>query len=174
MKCRFCSGQAETFCQFTLSEPRINFPPELAVGDLVQSTIDLGYGMIEKISGPHHDSGMGPYFLAKVSGRRHKRPEFLNARLPVLVVRHEPCGTPVCDAHYINRGDEKAVCPYHWEIKEVEREPDAIPKPAPVEQPGPEAAAAAGARPATKRKNPPAVRPAANAKRRAGRPHLVR
>lgn len=132
MKCRFCSDQAETTCEFTLSEPRINFPAELAVGDLVQSSIDLEFGMIEKLTGPHtENSGMGPYYLATISGKRHTKPQFLNERLPVLVVRHELCGTPVCECHFINRGDDKAVCAYHWIIEERKpEEQNADPTPA--------------------------------------------
>lgn len=176
MKCRFCSDQAETTRQFTLSEPRINFPVELAVGDLVQSSIDLQFGMIEKLTGPHDDSGMGPYYLATISGKRHTKPQFLNERLPVLVVRHELCGTPVCDVHFVNRGDDKAVCAYHWIIEEVKREeraPDAEPIPITRGRRNP-AAATSGAKPGTDKPDPPAARAPRNAKGGAHRADLVR
>lgn len=177
MKCRFCSDEANTTCEFTLSEPRINFPADLAVGDLVQSSIDLQYGMIEKLTGPHTEgSGMGPYYLATISGKRHKQPQFLNERLPVLVVRHELCGAPVCDAHFLNRGDDKAVCAYHWIIEEVkreERQPDVEPIPITRGRRNP-AAAAGGAEPGTGKPDPPAARAARNAKGGAHRADLVR
>ena len=180
MKCRFCSGEADTTCEFTLSEPRINFPAELAVGDLVQSSIDLQFGMIEKLTGPHDDGGMGPYYLATISGTRHTKPQFLNERLPVLVIRHELCGTPVCDVHFVNRGDDKSVCAYHWIIEEVkhepERMPDALPRPVPkltpirtTGNPAPERAKRKTSKP-----DPPAAGADRNAKAGRDRAHLVR
>lgn len=134
MKCRFCSDVATSVCGFTLSEPRIGFPSELKVGDLVQSSRDLQYAMIEQLAGPLTSPFVAlgcrqyEFYTAQLSGKRHKGlQEFWRPSLPILVVRHELCAAPVCDAHYMDRGDT-AVCAYHWIIEEVksERKDDAV------------------------------------------------
>lgn len=78
MKCRFCSDKATSVCGFTLTEPRITLPSELNVGDLVQSSRDLGYYMIDRLTGPHTSPFVAlgcwqyEFYTAQLSGKRHK------------------------------------------------------------------------------------------------------
>lgn len=125
--CRFCSSPATLACGFMLSEPRMKTAAELRKGDLALSSITLEYHQVGRITGPHADSGMGPYYMVTWDARKRvkDRPELFLASMPVLIVWHEPCGTPACESHAMERGDGKWVCASHWLIKNADDiEPD--------------------------------------------------
>ena len=115
MKCRFCSDIAVAVCRVSVTEPRIALGSELAENDVAQIGAALEFAMIRSIE------IQGGGFLMELFGRRHRdRKIHVSASMPYLVLRTEPCETPVCDVHGIDRGDGNSICAYHWEIVEVQ------------------------------------------------------
>ena len=103
-----------------LTEPRIDWPENVKRGDLAQSVLTLEFAQVDRITGPHDDSGMGAYYLirfgSRADRRNRNRDEMFLASMPIIVIRHELCATPACEFHVMERGDERFICAYHWSI----------------------------------------------------------